>query len=504
MSAEQPQSIGLKTAIGAGWMLLWRMISRALGVVSILVLARLLTPGDFGLVAIATMLVGVLDALAYVAWYDAVIRADTLNRARLDTGFTINVARGLAAGAILGLSAPLVAGYFSDPRLEPILYVLAVLAVLEGAENVGMVEYQRNLQFGPDFVLFLVPRLAGFFVTIAAAVMLRSYWALMAGIVAQRVVRFATSYAIHPYRPWFSLAAMRELLGFSLWLWVTNLAMQIRDRFPPLALGRYLDAASVGRFTMGWEISMLPITEMVHPIARALFPGFSSAVRKGSEMAEIFPRVIGVIALLVLPAGVGISAVAADMVRIALGPAWSATTPIVEWIAVAAPFSVFASVCGACLVAIGRVKGNMAVNVVAAVLLVAVGIPLVAGDGLRGIVAACVIVIVAEGLLAVLLTSIWLRGRLAALVWNLWRTVLAGAAMALALRAAGLGWVHSSASFEESALRAAAAVALGIVTYAAALLAAWRMVGGPDGPERWVLQFAGKALGGRLGFVRSA
>src|SRR5690349_2060924 len=136
-----PASLGLKTAIGAAWVVSWRVLSRLLGVISILVLARLLTPEAFGLVAIATSIVGALDAFSVLGWQDAVIRSQQYRRELLNTAFTISLVRGLVMALLVAASAPYVAAFFSDDRLVPILYLLAVLTVLEGFENVGPVEF---------------------------------------------------------------------------------------------------------------------------------------------------------------------------------------------------------------------------------------------------------------------------------------------------------------------------------------------------------------------------
>lgn len=499
---SKPASIGLKTAIGAAWILSWRALSRVLGVISIVVLSRLLTPDAFGLVAIATSIVGALDAFSVLGWQDAVIRSQHYRRELLNTAFTISVARGLVMGLLVAGAAPFVAVFFSDDRLESILYLLAVLTILEGFENVGPVEFRRDLQFDREFVQFAIPRALTFVVTICSALYLQSYWALVIGIAVGRIVKFVVTYTMHPYRPRPSLSAMNELLGFSLWTWATSIMLFARDRGPAFIIGRALGADAVGRFTMGQEIALLPISELVHPMSRALFAGVSSAHRAGQELADVFCRAIGVMAIIILPAAIGISAVAHFIVPIALGPSWQDVTPIIQWLGIAAPFSILSTVCGTCLIAVARLKGNFLLNALAALFMVTFAIAVVNDHGMMGVMAVICAVLVGEAFVATALTSRWLGGKASWLVGHLWRPVVATAVMGAALAGSGLGWAATPAPVAfAAAWSLALAVSLGAVTYLATIALLWVVAGKPYGAERWLLDIALHALAARRGRI---
>src|SRR6266849_2695462 len=109
MTAAPQDSIAHRTAVGASWMILWRMATRGLGVLSTLVLARILVPADFGLVAIATTYVAAFDAMSATGLQDAVIRSGEHNRRLLDTAFSLSALRGLVNGTLIAVTAPLAA-----------------------------------------------------------------------------------------------------------------------------------------------------------------------------------------------------------------------------------------------------------------------------------------------------------------------------------------------------------------------------------------------------------
>jgi len=135
------EGIARRTVIGAGWMILWRMATRVLGVLSTFVLARVLVPADFGLIAIATTFIGIFDAFSVFGLQDALIREGRPDRDLYDTAFTIGVIRGIANTGLVVAGASLAAEFFGDPRLAAVVLVLAILALCDGFENIAIVDF---------------------------------------------------------------------------------------------------------------------------------------------------------------------------------------------------------------------------------------------------------------------------------------------------------------------------------------------------------------------------
>lgn len=502
MADERSGSVGSKVAIGAGWMILWRLVSRVLGTLSTLVLARLLVPADFGLVAIATTLVVAIDSLSLLGLHDAIIRSPKADRSLFDTAFTLTAMRAAITGGLLALSAGWVAVYFSEPRLEAVIYCLALLALLEGFENIAVVEFRRDLNFRNEFLLFLAPRLTGVVFGIIFAFALRNYWALVGSIALQRIVRLAMSYRIHSYRPGFSFSAWRELLGFSLWAWASSVVQFTKDRFATLILGRNLDSAAVGTFLLGSEIALSPASEIAHPISRVLLSGFAYASRTGGDVVAGFRRAVGIVATMMLPAGIGISAVAGLVVSVALGSAWLSAIPVLQILGFAAPLISLAPIGAMMLIARGHLSLNFGVSLVAAIIVVVGSIVMIQFGDLRGIAWTMT---AAGAFEAVGLLSIAMH-RLGASPWrlagDLWRPLLATAAMAAVLLVTGFGWDNEIRQIGPAIAAALGAVILGAATYVAALAVLWWMAGRPDGAESYIVRLALQYLGGLPGIRR--
>jgi len=492
-----------RTARGVGWVLAWRLVTRMLGLASSLVLVRLLAPGDFGLVALAATLATAIDICLALGVEDQIVRARHPGRGLYDTAFTLNLLRAAVVAILVAAAAAPAARFFSDARLEAVLIALAISAAVSGIENIGTVDFRRDLDFDKEFRLLLLPRLAGMAVTLLAAITLHSHWALVAGILTGRTANLAMGYAMHPYRPRLTFAAWRDLAGVSFWTWAVGITSVARDRMDSLVIGRALGAAQVGIYAAGAEVATLPTSEMVDPICRAAMPGFAETVRTGTAgtAGETFLRILGLTALLTLPAGLGISLVAGPVVALAFGQAWVEAAPVVAVLGLASTLTLFGNVGGALLNAQARLRTLLGITLAGAGCRIVLLLGLTPQLGLFGAGLAVGLAILTEQLLLMFAALAALRLRPGALLAGIWRPALAAAAMALALWLAGLGWASVPTAAADAAQRLAAGIALGVTTYAGTLAVLWIACGRPaaaaEADMLVLLRRIADAIGGR-------
>jgi O-antigen/teichoic acid export membrane protein len=406
--------------------------------------------------------------------------------------------RGLLNTLVIASTAPIVAYFFAEPRLVPLLLVLSLLPALEGTENIGIVEFRRDFRFEREFQLFLLPRFVSVVFTIVTALLFHSYWVLVLGNLVLRLVRWVLSYTMHPYRPRWSFAAWRKLIGFSLWTWAATIADFGRDRSWMIVLGRFLDTFQVGVFMIAIEIGSLPINEVVVPACRALFSGFTAARNEAGNFAYAFLRTVGVIALPILPASIGMSAVAAYIVDFALGPQWLSASMVIAWIAAASPLALLWVIGSTAMLVSGHVRNNFFIGAAYAVVgIVVCGVAAIY-YGLWGVAVSRAALAAVEGVIygAVTGRAIGISAR----DWmaHVWRPVVATAGMALALYLSGYGWITpSGVGTWAEALRFGDAMALGATVYTVVLLLCWVAAGCPKGAETFVLDFVPLGLGAR-------
>jgi O-antigen/teichoic acid export membrane protein len=493
-AADSSGEILRRTAKGAGWIVGWRMATRALGLCSTLILARLLLPADFGLVALATAFITSIDALSVLGVDDALIRIENPRRALYDTAFTINLIRGVATATLLLILGGPIGAFFNDPRLANVLFALAAGSVISGGHNIGTIDFRREIVFHKEFKLFVIPRLVSVATTVTCAIVFRSYWALVAGILTGRVLLAGYSYVLHPFRPRLTLSAWHELAGISFWTWLLSIVGLIRDRTDSFFIGYALDARAVGMFSVATEIASLPSTELVIPLGTATFAGFAAARHAGASSGDTYLRVIGVVSSLTLPAGIGISLLADPVVRLALGPNWLQAIPVIEVAAVLGSLTVFGIISSSLFNAHAFLSVLFRVSLASMALRVALLAWLVPAHGIMGATAASGLGMVFEYSTYVVLTCRRFALSAPRFLARIWRSALATAVMAGGLVAMRLGWVPHPGTPAEQMIRLAEGSLAGAAIYTATLVALWAASGRPNGPETDLLGFAASLI----------
>jgi lipopolysaccharide exporter len=473
-----PRSVLARTIRGAGWVIAWRLGMRVLGLISTLILVRLLVPADFGVLALAASFAQTVDGMMTLGTEEAVIRQVAPDRNVYDTAWTLNVIRGLTVAAIVVASARPVASFFGDQRLVIVLLVVALPPLLDGFSNIGTVDFRRDMQFQKEFAIMVLPKLFGIVATLTAALIHPSYTALLFGIAVNHTMRSAMSFVMHPFRPRFSLHAWRGLVGYSVWTWLLSLAILLRDRSDTLLLGRLTNPTSVGVYTVGAEVAFLPTSELVEPLCRASFAGFAAANREGVSVTETFLRLLSSAVLVTLPAGLGLSLVAAPLVRLAFGPEWDAAVPVLQILGLAGIMSVFGQISLHLMSAHNLLGRLTAVALAGAAFRIVLLLLLIPGFGVAGAACATAIGICIEQGVTTVMAMHMLRVRFVTFVSHIVRPVVAAIVMACGVEVTRL-WAADNDVVWSLVLE----VTTGMIVYTMALLLAWLVAGRPDGPE---------------------
>ncbi len=327
-------SVGEKMAVGAAWMIFFRLLDQGIGLISTLILVRILIPDDFGVVALATSFIALLELLNSFGFDMALIQNQNAERDDYDTAWTFNVVFGVVSAVLLAAIAPAASEFYSEPRIEAVMYFLAVGMLLSGFDNIGIVAFRKEMMFGKEFSFLIGKRLAGFCVTIALVFVLKSYWALVAGMLARKSYGLCASYILHPYRPRLSFAAARKLFNFSKWLLISNVLYFLRLRSADFVIARIAGVAALGMYTVAFEIANMATTALISPINRAVFPGYSKLNDGPKALSHHVLLVVSVVAMVVLPAGMGMAAVADIVVPTVLGSKWMEAIPLIKILAI--------------------------------------------------------------------------------------------------------------------------------------------------------------------------
>ncbi|MGH8218521.1 MAG: lipopolysaccharide biosynthesis protein [Steroidobacteraceae bacterium] len=377
-------SIRTLMARGALWMVLFKALDRSLGFVSTLILARLLVPADFGLVAMATSLIAFLELLTYFGLDTALLRDQETTRAHFDVVWTLNVlAGGLIALLMVTLSIP-AAHFYHEPRVTPVICALSLGSLIQGFENVGVVNFRKEMRFDREFRYMFSRRLVAFATTVTLAITLRNYWALVCGMLAGRVSGVGLSFILQPFRPRLSLRSLGDLLHFSKWLMLQNVISFLKTRSSDFVVGRMSGSSALGIFSVAAEISNMPGTELVAPINRAILPAYMNIAKDLPALRREFLSVMSIVALLAVPAVAGFAVCAPFMVLVLLGPKWVHAADIIEILAFYGITQVMQSNAYSAFLALGKPQVFVWITSIHVAILVPLLIALTSAHGLNG------------------------------------------------------------------------------------------------------------------------
>lgn len=469
-------------AVGSLWTAGIRALINLIGVLNTILLARLLTPADFGLVAIATVVFAIVTAFMELPLSAALIQHRDPQREHFDTAFTLNGIRALIIAGVLAITAHITAAAYGDPRLVLIMYALGAGALITGAMNPRLVEFRRRLSFQQEMFVELANKLVGVVVAVTIAVVFRTYWAIVIGMLAAQMASLILSYILIPYWPRLSLLYWRSLFSFSSWLGLSAGLRAINYRADHLAVGAVLGTAPLGQYTVGDNLASLPVRESMAPLAYVLFPAFSKLQDDPSRMRDAYLRAQRLLVAVALPVGVGFALVAGPLVELALGPQWSSAALVIQILSTIYALNALSTPLTPLAMGMARTRILFLrdiVNLFVRYPLIFIG--LFSGGLLGLLLARCV-----SGLFAVVLDMHIARklvgpSVISQFVSN-WRSIAATLIMCLAVWAGSYLDVGGSVILELVLV-----VLIGAISYSASVLALWYGAGRPPGPEREAL-----------------
>lgn len=326
-------ALNKKIAIGAGWAVFTRLLVKSLGLISTVILARVLAPEDFGVIAMCMIIMAFLEVFTRFGFDVNIIQRKVVNNDVLNSAWTLKLILGVALSVILISISGGVGFYYQDERLTELTLFLSLLPFINSLQNIGFVLYRKDIDLAKEFPLEFYSKLISFIVTISFAFILESYWALVIGMYTNSLAKVFISFIMHPYRPRLNLSEAMGLFKFSKWLLLNNLLIFFNHKITDIIIGKEGDAEQLGYYTVGYEISNLPTTELLFPLSRSIFPGYAKIKDNKEKLRVLFIKITKIIVFVSAPVCFGIAITANEIVTILLGDKWLNIIPIISILA---------------------------------------------------------------------------------------------------------------------------------------------------------------------------
>ena len=326
-----------KMVQGGAYLSSLKVIGKILSLIRLVIIGRILAPSDFGLMGIALLTMSAIETFSKTGYREALIQKKEDIKGYLNTVWTVLIIRGFIIFIIIYLLAPYASLFFHSPAVVPIIQVLGFAFFFEAFNNIGVVFFHKELEFNKVFIHRFVGISTNFIVAVIAALTLRSVWALVLGLLAEKIVSIIVSYIIHPYRPRFSkdIEKARELFGFGKWILGSSIFGFIGEHIDDIFVGRVLSATALGFYQMAYRISNMLETEITQVITSVAFPAYAKLQNQPIRLQKAYFRIMRLTMVISIPITVGMVFLAPEFTWIFLGEKWMPMVVVMQLLAVA-------------------------------------------------------------------------------------------------------------------------------------------------------------------------
>jgi lipopolysaccharide exporter len=324
---QKPQSSSLTSFVvtGSKWMILLRLLARSSTTIVSIILARLLAPADFGLIAVGLITISIIQVFSEVGFKQALVNETEVKiENMLDTVWTIEIMRGIIIFVVINIFANRAALFFNQPDAKVVIHALSVLPVLKSLTNIKIILFQKELDFKKQFIYEISGVVGPIFVSIPLAFILQNLWAIVLGQIFTNIFQLMVSYLMLPYYPKITLVKdhIARLFNFGKWIFVGSIISYIAMELDTIVAAMYFDAHMLGIYTLAFSISNKPIGEISKALSKVLFPTFSIIKNDLMRVKTAFLKSSTILYLVLTPMVIGLFLISEDFVRVLLGVKW--------------------------------------------------------------------------------------------------------------------------------------------------------------------------------------
>jgi PST family polysaccharide transporter len=320
-----PQNLTSRTLNGLAWVASASWGQAVLRLLVLGIMARLLSPNDFGTASMAMVIIGLAEIVGQIGVAPAIVQRKDLGPRHISSGFTFSILSSIVIGLCIYLAAPFVAELFREPQLVSIMQVLAILFPIRGIAVIAQAMLQREMKFQKLATIEVMSYLFGYgLVAISLGHLGFGLWALIYAQIAQASIN-SLGYLLrapHILKLGFDRRAIADLIGFGIFFSAGRLGNYVAGNGDYFIVGRWLGAEALGIYSRAYQITAQPANLLSSVIDRVLFPALASVQDEKERMARAYRLALGTLVMLGMPMSVVLIILAPETIRILLGPGW--------------------------------------------------------------------------------------------------------------------------------------------------------------------------------------
>ena len=372
---------------GISWMALLRGSMRGMTLVKVIILARILTPSQFGVYGIALLVLGFLEILTETGINVVLIQEEGKTDKYISTAWIVSIFRGILISLIILALAPFIATFFDSPKAFNLIRFASLIPLVRGFINPSIVKFQKELQFNKEFwfrsPLFLIDAIFA----ILLGILTRSEYSLIWGMLAAAVMEVTVSFFIVKPTPKieFEIEKVKRVIGRGKWITFAGIFEYFFQHLDDIVVGKLLGTAPLGLYQQAYRVSTLPISEVGEVFNKVTFPTYTKISEDKERLKKAFLKVTSIISLLVIPFGLFLFFFAKEVVLILLGDKWLEAAGALK---VLAAFGIIKAISNSAYSLFLSVKRQEIITLITLVGILGLAIPLVPLINKFGIVGA--------------------------------------------------------------------------------------------------------------------
>lgn len=372
---------------GISWMTALQGLFRLFTFLKIAVLARVLTPSQFGIFGIASLILAFLEILTETGINVLLIQSKTEISEYIDTAWVISILRGFIIFLGIVLTAPLITYFFNSPNALGIILLISISPLVRGFINPAEVNFQKNLKFNYEFVFRTSLYFIDAFVAVVFALLTHSVYSLALGLISSAALEVIISFIFIKPTPRFKydISYLKDIFHRGKWVTGVSIFNYFGENGDNIVVGKVLGASSLGIYQVAYRIAILPITEISDVINKVIFPVYSK-INEKNRLVKAFIKTTLLNALLTFIIGSVIFLHPEFVIKIILGPQWLSAVPILKALAIFGILRAVLSPASVVFLAKGRQKYLAIIMFARLAMLGMTIVPLVIAFGLVGAV----------------------------------------------------------------------------------------------------------------------
>jgi PST family polysaccharide transporter len=317
---------------GASWNIFGKLVSQVLSLGTMIILARLLSPQDFGLIAMSYVVRTLANVFVSLGMASAIIQRKTVDDGYLSTAFWASMCAGIIIALIMVCLSPLIAIFFQRSELVAIVCVTSIIFLIGGGSSTHRAILEKAMKFRELAFIDLYGQVAGSLAAIGAALAGMGYWSLVLQEIAANFIRFPLLWRVSHWKPKlvFNKKKFRDLFGFSSYVLFSNMINFFNRNGDNIIIGRFLGAFSLGLYDFAYSLMLKPLQYISATTSKALFPALSEIQGDKKAVCMTYIQMVRVISLITFPMMTGLSIVAPQLISIIYGSKWLPAIPVFQ------------------------------------------------------------------------------------------------------------------------------------------------------------------------------